>query len=252
MCTTTRPGGFAGFRLHDSFRVPDAPRVIGRVLSIQVGSAAPVVDLHGRIIRSAISKEPLDGVCAVGWFGLEGDEHGDPRNHGGADKAVCLYPAEHYPIWERRLGKALRGGAFGENITTCGCTEDGVCIGDLLAIGTAMFEVSQPRQPCYRLAAFHGVLELAVWVEATGFTGFYCRVVRRGELAPGCAIELIERPHPDLTVSEANRVMHRHKSNLEAAERLLVQALSNRWQATLRRRLRGDTRDMTVARLYGD
>jgi MOSC domain-containing protein YiiM len=220
------------------------------VVSVQIGAVARLADLLGNELESAIAKHVVSGTVAVRRDGLDGDEHGDRRNHGGAEKAVCAYPVEHYPYWAERLRRPLVGGAFGENLTVRGLTEAFVCIGDVLAVGTAVLQVSQPRQPCYRLASFYGIRELALWLQQAGMTGFYCRVLAPGELTARCSIELIERPHPSLTLEEANHVMHADLDDLAALRRLMVPELSERWRDTIARRLRGE-RNGTERRLYG-
>jgi hypothetical protein len=129
------------------------------VLTVSVG---PVRDLPYRdhSVRSAFVKAPVDGIVAATELGLWGDEQGDRTKHGGPDKAICVFPAEHYAHYEQLLGRRLQRPAFGENLTTWGLTEENACIGDVLRIGTALVQVSVPRSPCFRLAARHGVRKL--------------------------------------------------------------------------------------------
>src|SRR6185312_16350073 len=117
------------------------------------------------VVRSGIRKQPVAGPVRAGLEGLEGDQQGDRVNHGGADKAICVYPAERYAHWTRRLGRRFGPGDFGENLTTRGLDERTICIGDVFELGAALLQVSQPRQPCYRLAALHGLPELAALVQ---------------------------------------------------------------------------------------
>jgi MOSC domain-containing protein YiiM len=126
---------------------------------------------------------------------FEGDGQGDLKNHGGVDKAVCVYAAEHYPYWEQRLGQPLSPGAFSENLTVSGALETAVCIGDIFQIGEALVQVSQPRQPCAKQAAKLGRAELLEWMIETGFSGFYLRVLRPGLVSAGDAFEL-RQEHP--------------------------------------------------------
>lgn len=204
-----------------------------------------------RSIRSAAVKEPVRGALDVTTLGLEGDEHGDRAKHGGPDKAVCVFPAEHYPTYESLLGRRLARGAFGENLVTWGLREDNVCIGDLLGIGTSLCEVSLPRSPCFRMGARHGVKQLPLWMEQSGRTGFYLRVMGPGELAGGCGVRLVRRPHAHAAVAEANRVMHRDKRDHAAIEALLaLPQLGASWRRTFERRLAGEAEDPTRRR-YG-
>jgi MOSC domain-containing protein YiiM len=206
------------------------------VASLQVGSIGELPYLD-RTVKSAIRKRPVVGSRELTRFGLAGDEQADTVNHGGADKAVCAYPREHYPYWSRRLGRSLDAAAFGENLTVSGLNEDQARIGDVYALGSAIVQVSQPRQPCYKLAALYQQPKLALWVQESGYTGFYFRVVRPGAIEQGAELILAARPHPELTVTEANRVMHRDKHDLAAIERLLVPELAEGWRRNLRKRL---------------
>jgi MOSC domain-containing protein YiiM len=189
------------------------------------------------VVRSGIHKLPVSGPARVGKRGLERDRQGDRANHGGPDKALCVYPAERYPYWTRRLGRRFGPGDFGENLTTLGLDERGVCIGDVFALGTALLQVSQPRQPCYRLAALHELPQLAAHVQRTGFTGWYLRVLRAGEVERGQRLVLLNRPWPQLTIAAANHIVHHARDDVEGARRLLVPELSASWTQRLRARL---------------
>jgi MOSC domain-containing protein YiiM len=209
------------------------------------------LDHAGGNIPSGIRKTGRS-QCEVTVLGLDGDEHGDRANHGGSDKALCGYPSEHFDHWSRALARSFGPGSFGENLTLAGLVEEDACIGDVYRLGSSVIQLSQPRQPCFRLAALHGVPELAVWVQRSGFTGFYFRVLASGSVSSPTALQLLERTRPQLTVAEANRVMHRDKKDLAAAERLLVPELSARWRASLEKRLAdGDRSRNEAARLYG-
>ncbi|WP_410793205.1 MOSC domain-containing protein [Kribbella sp. C-35] len=174
-----------------------------KVLAVSVGTARPL-PWHGRTLLSGIRKTPVDGPVEVTPLGLVGDEQGDRKHHGGPDKAVLLYPAEHYAAWVPLLGP-LAQPAFGENLTTTGLLESDVVVRSIYAIGTVVLQVTQPRRPCYRLAAHHDVEDLAVRTQRSGRTGFYCRVLSPGHLAAGDPIELRMRPQHGPTVAEALR-----------------------------------------------
>ncbi len=220
--------------------------------SLNVGLPAPLA-YRGKEVQTGFVKRPIQGEIHLYHTGLAGDGQADLKVHGGPEKAVCVYPSEHYPYWEERLGHGLPTAAFGENFSMEGMTESGVCVGDVFQVGDrgTMVQVSQPRQPCYKLAARHGEKRLALWVQQTGLTGFYFRVLEEGEVAAGDAVRLVERPAPAATVAEANRVMHHDKGDLESAERLLaVRELSSSWRRTFEERLAGGTEDI-AARLSG-
>ena len=207
------------------------------LVSLNVGKSTVIVH-KGRNVLSAIAKAGVAGPLRLDDSPLEGDEQADVVHHGGPDKAICAYFRDHYPYWEGLLGKPLASGAFGENFTLRGATEEEVRIGDTFRIGDALLQVSQPRVPCFKLSARHDRPTLEAEVTATGFTGFYLRVLRPGSAAPGDRLRL-DTPHPaGVTVAEANRVMHRDKDDLDGLRALLaVDALADSWRAHLEQRL---------------
>jgi MOSC domain-containing protein YiiM len=212
----------------------------GRLLSLQIGKpqALPIAD--GRTFVSAIAKLPIaDGVrVAIVGENLEGDQQANRRYHGGPDKVLCGYSAEHYPLWQAELGLELPFGAFGENLTVDGLTEDVLCIGDILTVGSATIQISQPRQPCVNVARRWGVPSLPRQMEATGRTGFYARIVTAGAIAAGDPITRSVRPYPEFTIARANRVMYGTPPDPAAVEALrAVEALSAEWRRILARRL---------------
>lgn len=219
------------------------------LLSIQVGLPAEhgmegAFDPSDRPWRSGFVKTPVHGPIALGETNLEGDGQADLVNHGGPDKAVCSYPAEHYVAWRRELGlPGLAFGSFGENLTIGGLTEADVCIGDVRQTGEAVLQVSQPRQPCWKLARRWKLNDLPGRVVETSRTGWYFRVLKPGTVSPGLPMALIERSFPSWSVSQANRVMHHEKSDrARAAELASVPPLSASWQKTLTARANPDPR----------
>ena len=161
--------------------------------------------------RSAIDKQPLAGAVQIGELGLEGDEQGDLRVHGGIDKAVHHYAFDHYARWRDELGPLPpleTPGAFGENISTRGLTEAEVCLGDRFILGSALLEISQGRQPCWKLNDRFGVADMARRVQATGRTGWYYRVLRPGTARAGDMLVLAERPHPDWTLQRLGNLLY--------------------------------------------
>ena len=149
---------------------------------------------------SAIDKTPVDEKLHVGFLGIDGDEQADLTVHGGVDKAVHHYPRDHYDWWAETLGRhALLDapGAFGENISTAGLDEDSVFLGDRFRLGTALVEVTQARQPCWKLDHRFGAKGVMAQVVKTRRTGWYYRVLEPGEVRAGDDLELLERPFPD-------------------------------------------------------
>lgn len=228
-----------------------------RIRSIQVGrprryGSAGAADPMDRPWTSAILKEAVTGPRWVGWTNIAGDRQADLKHHGGLDKAVLAYAARHYPIWREELREIdLPVGAFGENLTVDGLTESNVSIGDVWTAGTATFEVSQPRQPCWKLARRLRVPDMVVRVQTSLRSGWYLRVLEEGEIRPGDALVLERRPHPLWTVAEASRVMYGIRDDPGAALELAeLPELSASWKSTLRHRASGKPVD-TAARMVG-
>lgn len=211
--------------------------VTSRILSVNVGRGRQL-PFAGTTVRTAVDKRPVDGPRWIRSTGVEGDEQVDKRDHGGPDKAVCVYPSEHLPLWAAKLGHEMPPGAFGENLTTAGLTEDTVCIGDSYRAGEATVQVSQPRTPCYRLAAVHQQPELALWVLESGLSGFYFRVLEPGQVTAGDELELVERPHPGATIRLANDLAYDKEMDGEALRGMLaIPELAAAWRRVLRRRM---------------
>lgn len=173
----------------------------GVTLSLSVDAV-----LTGRIaliapnVLSAIGKMPTVEPVRVGWLGLEGDAQADLVHHGGHDKAVHLFPQDHYPWWRKMLDDhPLLGavGAFGENLATRGATEATLCLGDRFTLGSALLEISQGRQPCFKLNHRFGRKDALALAMASGRTGAYFRVLREGEIRAGDVMTRVEQPHPD-------------------------------------------------------
>lgn len=172
-----------------------------KLLSISVGRPREV-EWRGDIVVTSIFKAPVSHRVLVGRTNLDGDQQSDLTVHGGPDKAVYAYPAEHYPWWRNELKEELSWGAFGENFTTEGLLEDQVSIGDRFRIGSAEFEVSQPRMPCYKLGVRFGRPDMVKRFHHSGRNGFYFRVTREGEVGAGDTIEPLSRAERRLSVSD--------------------------------------------------
>ena len=207
-----------------------------KVVSLNV--ALPSTQRYGgREVLTGGAKRPVPRAM-LRHENFEGDGQGDQVNHGGPDKAVCVYPLDHYPHWEKELGRRLPPGAMSENLTVSGALETEVCIGDVFRVGEATVQVSQPRMPCYKLAGKNGERQLAKWVSRTGYTGFYTRVLSEGMVDVGAAFELIER-HPDrISVADVNDVMHERPRDFVLIERLAgMPELATDWRAMFAERI---------------
>jgi MOSC domain-containing protein YiiM len=160
-----------------------------KVLAVNISGPKPLT-YRGQTVATGIFKTPVTGRIRVQRLGLEGDVQVDKRVHGGPDKAVYIYPHEHYAHWETFLSrKDFAFGQFGENLTTTGLLEDEVRVGDKLRIGSVLLEVTQPREPCFKLMTKMNDFTFAKPFLTSGHTGFYLRVLEEGELGAGDAIE---------------------------------------------------------------
>ncbi len=214
------------------------------ILSLQIGLPMALVsdinDGQARQWTSAIGKMPAPGKIALGMTHLAGDGQADLKHHGGPDKAVCCYPAAHYPGWYALLGRAAQTfpyGAFGENFTVDSLTEAQVCIGDIYCIGEAVVQVSQPRMPCWKMGRKWNKEELPGEMIARSQTGWYLRVLEPGEVSAGDALTLRERPLPEWTIARLNHAMYVDKTNAALAYELgRLPLLAEAWRSPFRRR----------------
>ncbi|MFS0870147.1 MOSC domain-containing protein [Paenibacillus xylanilyticus] len=207
------------------------------VLAINVGQPQPLPG-QKREVLSGIVKHPVSGPVFLSFTGMTGDAQADLENHGGPDKAVCVYDYSRYSVLEQLMNRKLDWGACGENLTVKGCPEDQVRIGDVYELGKALVQVSQPRQPCFKLAARYDFKELPVYFQESGYTGFYFRVMQEGEVEPASALRRIRTNPASMTVLEANRIMHQGRKDAAGMRALLaIPELSDSWRQTLLKRL---------------
>lgn len=201
-----------------------------------VGQVAPLDD-DSR--SSAIAKSAVDGPCLLTTEGLVGDAQADRRAHGGAGKALHHYPFEHYTRLAAAFPEArhLAPGGLGENISTRRLTEAEVCIGDVFRLGSARIQVSQPRTPCWKIDRRTGCEGVAAFIAEHGLAGWYYRVIEAGELAPGDALEHLERPADAVSLAEFWRVIHVRRPPIEALLRLAyASGLDAQWTGKLTQR----------------
>jgi MOSC domain-containing protein YiiM len=200
------------------------------IKSLNIGRPKPE-RFHGKEFLTGICKQPVSGEVFLSKQGFEGDGVGDPRHHGGEDKAVCVYSMDHYPYWGATLNITMPAAAFGENLSVEGLREGDICIGDVYRIGTAVVQVSQPRQPCGTLAARYGRNDLIKLVADSGRTGLYFRVLTEGRVQAGDVISLDERDTHGVTVDFANHIFYHDHADRSGIEKVLaVPALSLSWQ----------------------
>jgi MOSC domain-containing protein YiiM len=220
------------------------------LVSIQVGQPRTYVgafaDGAPAEWTTAFVKEPVTGPVLVHATQISGDAQVDLENHGGPDKAVLAYSAEHYPLWRDELSEpSMPHGGFGENLTISGLNEETVCLGDIWSIGPVRFEVSQPRQPCWKLARRWNRPWLLKRVIESGRTGWYLRVTAPGTITAGLPLALEQRPHPTWSIARANHMMYSKHAPLDDLEELAdLEVLADSWRAVFagraaRRRITG-------------
>src|ERR687885_2174997 len=176
-----------------------------RVLSVNVGRPRDVA-WRGRTVRTAIWKEPVAGPRMVRRINVDGDDQGDRLAHGGEHRAVFVYQIDSYRYWERELGRDdFTYGQFGENLTVEGLADDEVCIGDRYRIGTALFEVTQPRVTCYRVGIRMSEPRMPALLVSHHRPGFYFRVLQEGEVGAGDEIVKTGEANERMAVAEVNR-----------------------------------------------
>lgn len=212
---------------------------MARLLTVCVGLPRDI-EWRGRTVRTGIWKEPVAGRRRVRRLNVDGDGQGDLGGHGGEQRAVFVYQVESYRYWEQRLARSdFTHGQFGENFTIEGLPDDQVCIGDRYRIGTATFEVTQPRVTCYRVGIRTNEPQMAALLTSSGRPGFYLRVIEEGEVCAGDEILPIARGPEGLTVAEVNALLYTSDHPREQLERALrIPALSPGWRGSFEALLR--------------
>ena len=203
---------------------------------------------------SAIDKQPVHAPVAVHADGLEGDAQADRRVHGGVDKAVHCYAWRHYADWRKELPDCAllqAHGAFGENLAIDGLDEATVCIGDRWRIGSAVFTITQGRQPCYKLNLRFGLRDMAARVQQSLRAGWYLRVDTPGVLAAGDPVELLARPHPDHSIAALLAMIRDRDTDAARLTRVLALPLPPSWRRLFQRRLDTQKIEDWSARLQG-
>jgi MOSC domain-containing protein YiiM/ferredoxin-NADP reductase len=215
---------------------------MARLLSVNVGLPRDVA-WKGRTVHTGIWKDPLPGRCRVGRLNLDGDGQGDLAGHGGEQRAVFVYQIESYRHWEQELKRTdLVPGQFGENFTIEGLPDDAVCIGDRYQIGSALFEVTQPRVTCYRVGIRMNEPRMPALLTSSGRPGFYLRVLREGEVGAGDDIVKLGEATERMTVAEINALLYSPNHAPDRLQRALrIEALSPGWRASFEALLHSQT-----------
>ena len=204
-----------------------------KLTSIQIGKTQTYTDDQGTW-ETGFFKVPVSGSVFVGVTGLEGDSQANKKHHGGPEKAVLVYSADHYPKWKEELGRKLPYGGFAENLTVSGLNEATVCIGDAYQIGEVQLQVTQARVPCSKIPRRWGMPDLLERVLETGRFGWYCRVLQEGQVEAGLPVVLIEQPYPDWSAARAFEAYTQRRMMQSAASELAgLELLSEDWRRDL-------------------
>ncbi|MDI4235860.1 MOSC and FAD-binding oxidoreductase domain-containing protein [Bradyrhizobium sp. Arg237L] len=206
---------------------------MARLLSVNVGLPRDI-EWKGRTVHTGIWKSPVRGRCRAGRLNLDGDGQGDLGGHGGEQRAVFVYQIESYRHWQDQLNRTdFVHGQFGENFTIEGLSDDAVCIGDHYQIGTALFEVTQPRVTCYRVGIRMNEPRMPALLTSSGRPGFYFRVLREGEVGAGDEIVKVGEANERMTVAEINALLYSPNHPRDRLERALrIEALSPGWRSS--------------------
>jgi MOSC domain-containing protein YiiM len=212
-----------------------------KIISVNVGLPREVV-WKGMTVQTGIFKDSVDKPVTISKLNLAGDQQADLTVHGGAEKAVYAYPAGHYEYWRKNLPEVpFSWGKFGENLTTEGLTEDMLCIGDRLRVGSAVLMVTQPRMPCYKLALRFDRDDMIKRFLTSQRSGFYLAVVEEGEVHAGSEVEILSRDPHRVTVGDIVRLYRGQARDPELLHRAMnVRALPQNWKAELPLRARTD------------
>ena len=209
-----------------------------KILSINIGLPREVT-FNGQTVTTGIFKQPVDRRIYLRKLNLEGDKQADLTVHGGLEKAVYAYPAEHYEYWREELpDMSIPYGMFGENFTTRGLLEEHINIGDSFEIGSARLMVTQPRMPCYKLGIKFGRMEIVRQFLASGRPGIYFKVLREGEVGVEDEIKLIKRDKNSVTVKDIARIYIHDKEDIETMKRaIMVKALAKGFREHFRQQI---------------
>jgi MOSC domain-containing protein YiiM len=214
-----------------------------KLISVNVGLPRQVT-WKGKTVSTGIFKEPVNDRVMVRSLNLDGDGQADLTVHGGLDKAVYVYPLEHYDYWHSELPDTeLTLGIFGENFTATGFREEELNIGDRFRIGTVELMVTQPRMPCYKLGIRFGRSDMVKRFLASRRTGFYFRVLQEGEVGAGDALELVSRDDNNITVADITQLYVREQDNPELLHRATqLEALPESWRDYFQEQIRRQER----------
>jgi MOSC domain-containing protein YiiM len=203
---------------------------VAKIISLNVGLPQTVY-FRGQAVTTGIFKEPVKERIKLRRLNLDGDRQADLTVHGGPDKALYAYPAEHYEYWKKRLpNMKLPWGMFGENLTTEGLLEDQVNIGDKFRIGSSEVVATQPRMPCYKLGVKFGRMNIVRQFMESKLTGIYFRVLKEGDMGAGDEVELISRDENNVTVKDIVQLVSSEGDEATIRRAVHIKALPEAWR----------------------
>lgn len=188
-------------------------------------------------VETAIFKSITKSRHYLSKTGLIGDEQADKVYHGGSEKALCVYLEKSYHYWNNIHHHPLEHGSFGENITLTSLTEEDVYIGDIFQLGEAVVQVSQPRQPCFKLGIRNDWKELTLLSRESGFTGFYLRVLQEGFIQEGMELIKIGQSANPISIKKANHALFNNSTKVEMNDVCRTAELSHEWKVDLEKKL---------------
>jgi MOSC domain-containing protein YiiM len=238
--------------LLDALPVEDELAALREVAPIVLaGTVRPLTENR----MSGIAKVPVRGPWTITPTGLVGDAQADLEHHGGLEKALMHYPRDHYEQWRRDIGAHPlldAPGAFGENLSTSGWTEALVHLGDIVRFGRVILQISQGRQPCWKLNFRFGRMKMALDVQNTGRTGWYYRVLEPGIVEPGDTTRIVERPYPGWPLARLTDVLYKRVDDEESLEAMAdMPCLAEGWRKIARQRLATRKTEDWTGRLTG-
>ncbi|MBM7646200.1 MOSC domain-containing protein YiiM [Scopulibacillus daqui] len=198
-----------------------------------------------KMMTYADSKQMETGICKktvneafLSKEGFKGDGVANLKHHGGPDRAVCIYPYEHYSLWEKAFNVQLPPSAFGENLTVANMLERDVCIGDTYQVGDAVIQVTQGRMPCSTISKRMNLPSLLDRIIEEGYTGYLCRVIEEGTVRRDSSIRLLKRHSKQVTVLFANQIYFHSQNDIEGMKKIIaVEALASVWRQKLLKRI---------------
>ena len=209
---------------------------------IYCGQSKKINDGKREEYSSSYQKKALNKTSyEINKNGFKDDTQSDKKSHGGIDKAICVYSLDDYRYFEEKNEITLPACAFGENLSIVGVNDSNICIGDKFTCGEVIFEVSQPRQPCWKISSIVGIKKLTALIVKEYKTGFYFRVLQSGQIKPSDELELLTRPYPKLSIKHINQIYFNAKEHQEEiAEALKCDKISKAYREDLTKRYKDE------------